>query len=333
SKDAVTLKKWKIQAEELRKMSHQYKRNFGKDERDQRNLLRKEVQRIRKDIRDFCNQVETSWIEKAHVILGTPVGIADLNLDYFHFDHLIIDEGSQLLEPLFWGILPFAKQVVIAGDPFQLPPTLLSQNAQKGALGLSIMERAFKNKVDHSLLNIQYRMPPELIHFSNKEFYDNQLISHIESSEGALCFYDTTGTEAEEQAGESGSLCNPIEVEFIAKIIQNLNLHSISTTIISPYSAQVDLLKSQFPDFKISTIDSFQGQENDVIIFSTVRSNSDGNLGFLKDYRRMNVGLTRAKKKMIVIGDSATLGSDLFFTRFMENVEQLNGYHSCYELI
>lgn len=331
--EATTLKKWKRQADELRKMAHQYKRNFGKDERDQRKLILREVSSLRKEIKGFQKDVERTWLEKAQVIAGTPIGLNDTQPDYFHYDSLLMDEASQCLEPLLWCIQPFAKRVILAGDHCQLPPTILSNESAKLGLNISALERFQKEGEESHLLNTQYRMPPELIAFSNAEFYDNRLLSHQSSDPEALYFYDTVGTEAEEQRDEeSSSTKNPGEVQFISTLIEQQGLSPTNTAIVTPYSAQVELLRAQFKGWKISTVDSFQGQEADNIIISMVRSNDEGKLGFLTDYRRMNVALTRAKKKLFVFGNSALLGTDSFYERMLNKVDELNGYHSCWEL-
>jgi ATP-dependent RNA/DNA helicase IGHMBP2 len=333
SGQAKEIKKMKIRAEELRRMSHQYKRSFGRDERMQRNLLIKEVGSIRKEIKDYRKVVEDKWLSESQVILGTPIGLFDQKLDYGTFDVLIIDEASQCMEPLAWAIIPLGKKIVFAGDPFQLPPTVLSKDAAKQGLGISILERAMKTIPESSFLNLQYRMPPELIAFSNAYFYGNKLNSFHPSAEDSIFFYDTVGTDAQEQFAEnSSSLFNQGEVNFTLKLIEKQGLEKDNTVVISPYSGQVSLLRDNLQKWKVSTIDSYQGQESDNIILSLVRSNSDQTIGFLKDYRRMNVALTRAKKKLFVIGNSSTLATDAFYTSFLDQIEKMGAYHSCWEL-
>lgn len=331
--EAQTLKKWKRQADELRKMAHQYKRNFGKSERDQRKLILREVSSLRKEIKAFQKDIEKTWMQNAQVVAGTPIGLFDTQPDYFSFDSLLMDEASQCLEPLVWCIQPFAKRTILAGDHCQLPPTVLSKEAEKLGLNISALERSQQEKEESFLLNIQYRMPPELMAFSNAEFYNNQLHSALPSDTDALYFYDTVGTEAEEERdSESASTKNSGEVQFISTLIEQQGLSPKNTAIITPYSAQVELLRSQFKGWRISTVDSFQGQESQHIILSTVRSNDEGKLGFLTDYRRMNVALTRAQQKLFIFGNSALMGTDPFYERLLNKVEELNSYHSCWEL-
>ncbi len=328
------LKNLKIRAEQLRKMALQYKRNFGKAEREQRALLFKEVNNIRKEIKTLKKQTEEEWHRKAQVILGTPVAIVDQNYDYLSFDVLIIDEAAQCLEPLAWALFPFVKQVVLAGDPLQLPPTILSQKAKDLGLNISVLERFLKSGFPVYFLPLQYRMPKNIADFSSQYFYDHRLESFLPEQKNALLFYDTAGAGYEEEQGEEGtSLKNEGEAEAMTKIIANEKLAVGDIVAISPYSAQIQLLKEKLgPGIRCSTIDSFQGQEKEVIIISLVRSNDEQNIGFLKDYRRMNVAMTRAKKRLIVIGDSATIGSDPFYAQFLEYVEKENGYRSVWEL-
>ena len=123
------------------------------------------------------------------------------------------------------------------------------------------------------------------------------------------------------------------ELDMVQKIIDSENLEMNSIAFISPYSGQVGLAKSSFSkELLISTIDSFQGQEKEVVIISLVRSNDESKIGFLSDYRRMNVALTRAKEQLFVIGDSSTIGNDPFYVQFLEYMEKINGYRSVWEL-
>ncbi len=334
SQVAKEIKKLKIRSEELRKMANQYKRNFGKAEREQRNLLLNEVKSYRKQIRDIQKYEEEKLLANISVIVGTPVGLYDFHDKNTLYDVLIIDEAGQLIEPLAWTIFPLAERVILAGDPFQLPPTVMSKEAEKEGLGISILERIYPLCKSVFLLDVQYRMPPEIIAFSNHYFYQNKVQSFKSSAFDSICFYDTAGTGFEEEAGEDGgSLMNPGEVQLVQSIIQQqTDLNDI--VVISPYSAQVKMLKESLgQNIKVSTIDSFQGQEAEVIILSLVRSNDTSEIGFLKDYRRMNVALTRAKKQLFVLGDSATLSIDEFYKQFLEYVDQLGGYRSAWELL
>ncbi len=329
------LKKLKIRAEQLRKMALQYKRNFGKAEREQRSLLFKEVNNIRKEIKDLKKQTEAEWHDKAQVILGTPVAIVDQHYDYNSFDVLIIDEAAQCIEPLAWALFPFASKIVLAGDPFQLPPTILSQKASDLGLNISVLERFLPAGFPIYFLPLQYRMPKNIAEFSSQYFYENRLESYKPEMESSLLFYDTAGAGYDEQQGDEGmSLKNEGEALAVAKIIEQENLSHEKIVILSPYSGQISYLRESLDkSIRCSTIDSFQGQEKEIVIISLVRSNADQNIGFLSDYRRMNVAMTRAKEKLILIGDSATLGNDSFYSSFLDYAEKQGAYRSVWELV
>jgi ATP-dependent RNA/DNA helicase IGHMBP2 len=335
SSDLKNLKRLKIQAEQLRKMAHSYKRNFGKSEREQRSLLFKEVNNIRKQIKDIKKSTEETWFDKAQIVLGTPVAIVDQTFDYNHFDVLVIDEAAQCLEPLAWAIFPFGQKIVLAGDPYQLPPTILSQKASELGLNVSILERCLKAKYPVYFLPIQYRMPKNIADFSSNYFYEGRLESFKPSLDSALLFYDTAGAGYDEEKGDQGgSLKNEGEVDAILKIIGLENLNLAKTTVLSPYSGQVALLRDRLEGkIRISTIDSYQGQEQEIVVISLVRSNANQEIGFLKDYRRMNVAMTRAKTRLIIVGDSATLGTDPFYAAFLEYAESQGAYRSVWELV
>lgn len=337
SKESKEIKKLKIKAEELRKMAHQYKRHFGKEERNQRNLLLNEVKKIRTEIKNIRTYFNDILFEKAQVVLGTPIGLNDSLPSKISFDTLFIDEAGQTLEPLAWLIFPYASKWVLAGDPFQLPPTVLSQEANRLGFSQSILEQAIKHTNSVHFLDTQYRMRKSIADFSSDHFYGNKLLTptHLLDINEHILFIDTAGTGFEEATGEDGfSLMNQGELNMINNYLINSNININTSTFISPYSAQIELAKKTFPkELTIRTIDSFQGQESETIIISLVRSNTEAEIGFLKDYRRMNVALTRAKEKLIIIGDSSTLGQDIFYERLLNYVENLNGYRSAWEFI
>lgn len=330
------LKELKKRAEEFRKMALQYKRRFGKAEREQRSLLFKEVKNIRTDIKKTLAYHEDKLYENAQVILGTPIGLMDSHLSKIQFDTLVIDEAAQCLEPLAWCIFPLAKRIVLAGDPFQLPPTVLSREAEKMGLNQSILEVCFKHIPAVYLLNTQYRMRSSIAGFSNHYFYSGQLQTptSLQNHTTHITFMDTAGAGFEETGGMLGhSLQNEGELQAILKLINMDKLAASDIAFISPYSGQVALAKESLPkDIRISTIDSFQGQEYHTVIVSLVRSNDDGQIGFLSDVRRMNVALTRAKERLYVIGDSATLGKHPFYQSFLEYITQHGEHRTVWEL-
>ncbi len=337
AKEHKEIKKLKIRAEELRKLSYQYKRNFGKEEREQRKLLIREVKSLRKEIRDIQDYFDSKLYENADIILGTPIGLKGFLPEDAMFDCLVFDEAGQAIEPLAWVVFPHATSWILAGDPFQLPPTVLSQKAKDLGFDVSILETSFRKCQSIHFLDTQYRMEAPIAEFSNQYFYSGKLKTpEVKQTTGvSLVFIDTAGTGFEEKSGAEGtSLMNEGELTLVEKIMSEYDVSPSDAAFISPYSGQVQLAKNELPnELSISTIDSFQGQEKPVIIVSLVRSNSDGVIGFLKDYRRMNVALTRAKDRLIVIGDSATIGQDPFYAQFLSYAEDVEGYRSAWELM
>lgn len=335
SKQQKEIKQLKIKAEDFRKMALKYKKHFGKAEREQRNLLFKEVKNIRTEIKKLQAYNEEKLYTEASVIAGTPVGLYDAKINQFTFHTLVIDEAGQCIEPLAWCIFPLAEKYVLAGDHLQLPPTVLSHEAARLGLNQSILETAIVSVQPVFLLNTQYRMREAIAGFSGNYFYDDLLLtaSHLKNTGAHIFFIDTAGSGFNEVRGNDGmSLQNKGELQLVQKLIETESLNPLKTAFISPYSGQVAAAKEVLPPvMRISTIDSFQGQEQECIILSLVRSNDDGDIGFLKDYRRMNVAITRAKEQLFVIGDSATIGADPFYNSFLTYIEKYGTYRTVWE--
>jgi predicted DNA helicase len=335
SRQQKEIRQLKIQAEEYRKMALKYKRNFGKAEREQRNLLFKEVKNIRTEIKKLQTYNEEKLFTEADVILGTPVGLADAGIEKIHFNSLVIDEAGQMIEPLAWCIFPLADKYILAGDHWQLPPTVLSQEATRLGLNKSILEWAIASIPSVYLLNIQYRMRASIAGFSAQYFYKGLLQTHesLLDTGPHLTFIDTAGSGYQEKQGSDGmSLQNEGEIAIVQKLLETELPDHQQIAFISPYAGQVTAARELLPkEMRISTIDSFQGQEKEIILLSLVRSNDESEIGFLKDYRRMNVAITRAKEQLYVIGDSATIGGDPFYNAFLTYVEQHGLYRSVWE--
>ena len=335
SKAQKEIKQLKMRAEEFRRMALKYKRNYGKAEREQRNLLFKEVKNIRNEIKKLQAYNEEKLFAEAEVIAGTPIGLYDAKMDQLHFNSLIIDEAGQCIEPLAWCIFPMADKMVLAGDHWQLPPTVLSQEAARLGFNRSILEVAIDHNSHAYLLNTQYRMRAAISGFSSQYFYNSLLktAEHLQNTGSHLVFIDTAGSGFNETRGPDGiSLQNEGELRIVRQLINSGEFNVSDTAFISPYSGQVTVAKEVLPGaMRVSTIDSFQGQEQHSIIVSLVRSNDDGDIGFLKDYRRMNVAITRAKEQLIVIGDSATIGADKFYHEFLTYIEENGTYRTVWE--
>lgn len=349
------LAEYKKRALEYRRMAGKYKRSFGPEEKKQRDLLYKEARSLSQEARILEDFMISDLLEFSEVIVTTLVGTENKYLEKKEFHTVIIDEAAQALEPAAWIPISRAHRVIMAGDPFQLPPTIKSDEARKKGLQITLLEKCIE-KIPSAvhLLNVQYRMNDTIMGFSNQQFYDQKLFSHptvsnrllnlVDEVSPPLEFVDTAGCGFEEKINpETQSLYNEGELEIIKTHWKNLESkleksHSPSVAIISPYREQVRLIEKnihseEFFPGQINTVDAFQGQERDIIYISLVRSNEKGEIGFLSDYRRMNVALTRAKKKLIVIGDSATLGYHPFYESFLRYCEKNNSYFSAWDYL
>lgn len=329
------IKDLRIRAEEFRRMAMKYKRSYGKAEREQRDLLLKEVRAIREEVRRLRGYQEDRLFREADVVAGTPVGLLDARADRYAYDTLVMDEAGQCAEPFAWCVLPLAARAVLAGDHLQLPPTVLSRKAAALGLSTSILETVVKSGCPLTLLDTQYRMRPSIAAFSSERFYGGLLRTApgLGDTGVHVTFIDTAGSGFEEQRGPDGaSLWNEGEAGLLLALIASEVLPADQTALITPYSAQAEAVAPRLPaGMRCSTVDSFQGQEMRHVVVSLVRSNGDGEIGFLKDYRRMNVALTRAKESLFVIGDSATVGNDPFYAAFLTHVERHGAYRTVWE--
>ncbi|MFN4123678.1 MAG: AAA domain-containing protein [Flavobacteriales bacterium] len=349
--DYKSIRQYKRKAEELRQMAGKYKRNFGFDEREQRRLLYKEARNYAEESVRLENHIIQQTLAQAQAVVSTLTGTANKLIEKMQFDTLMIDEAAQALEPACWIAIAKAEKVIFAGDPFQLPPTVKSPEAAQLGLSITLMERLMRMpQAPQHMLTVQYRMNEQIMHFSNQQFYKGKLqanasVAHHQIREfPVLRFVDTAGCGFQEEWNEeTQSYANSGEIKLLEIFLKQLakqEQEHISIGLIAPYKTQVELMKEYFRDrtadwpeswqVSIQTIDAFQGQERDVILISLVRSNEKSEIGFLKDYRRMNVALTRARKSLIVIGDSATVGADLFFKALIDHCEAQHAYESAW---
>jgi superfamily I DNA and/or RNA helicase len=352
------IRRLRKQAAEFRDMAQKYKRSFGRDEREQRKALFTEAKKIMKEVEQTEQYIAEDILSKAQVITATLVGANHYSVRHLRYETIVIDEAAQALEPACWIPILKGQNILLAGDHCQLPPTIKSPDAAKQGLETTLMEKlveAFPSNV--TLLTEQYRMNKVIMGFSSMEFYENKLTAHatvadhlIFENDDPLLFIDTAGTGYEEKVEGTG-ISNPEEADFlisqIEKLVNSLNENNTSSGpvtigVISPYRHQVELLKekvrqsellSGYAGLTVNTIDSFQGQERDVIFISMTRSNTDNMIGFLSELRRMNVAMTRAKKKLVVVGDSGTLSQNKFYADFIQYAEQNNGYKSAWEFM
>ncbi len=337
----------------LRAKASRYTR--AKPEPGERKALRDEAKQMIAEARKLEDLITERLLNSTRIVCATLTGLDQDVLREQQFDWCIVDEASQATEAAAWVPLQISSKLVLAGDPFQLPPTIISPEAEARGFGVSLMERLMKNYGNEisSLLSVQYRMHSEIMEFSSREFYGNFLtasqenaahllsgLDHVIPGELTNCpihFIDTAGAnfeESEELEGESR--LNIKEAQLSQKYVQILldsGVHPAGIGVITPYSAQVrylrDLIKNS--DIEIDSVDGFQGREKEAIIFSMVRSNHESKIGFLGDTRRMNVAMTRARRKLIVIGDSATITVNPFYDRMVTYFESITSYHSVWD--
>jgi len=335
------------QSQELRKSAGKYKRNFSQSEREQRKEFYRHARELNQEARKLEEYLQQRIISEAQVICSTLVGSTSRELRGKRFATVFIDEAGQALEPLTWIAICRAEKVVMAGDPYQLPPVIKSREAMQKGLEITLLEKAINRTSASVMLETQYRMNSLIMGYSNEWFYRGKLHpaegvgTHVLlEGEPALEFIDTAGCGYEEERSEeSSSLKNSGEANLIKTRLEQLyaSLPEIPETgIISPYNDQVKLIAELLAGSGISSIhsvDSFQGQERDLICISMVRSNDRLEIGFLNDYRRMNVAMTRARKKLLIVGDSATLSGDPFYEGLFKYIEEHGWYRSGWELM
>ncbi len=351
------IKRLKKQASEFKNMAHKYKRSFGKAEREQRKALFDEAYKIMKEVDKLEQYITDDLIAKAQIIAATPVGANHYTVRQLRYHTVVIDEAGQALEPACWIPILKAKKVILAGDHCQLPPTIKSDEAARGGLNVTLLEKCIQHHPEAVvLLEEQYRMNETIMGYSSKVFYDDKLIAHESVAQhllfpidAPLAFVDTAGCGFDEKA-ENTSLSNPEEAgllfkhltQFVAELDGHYSKETFPTVaVISPYREQIYELKEQLlhspalqqygDKISVNTIDSFQGQERDIVYISMVRSNDKGVIGFLSDIRRMNVAMTRARKKLVIVGDSATLSRFPFYANFIAYAEKLDAYKSAWE--
>lgn len=349
------LKAVRRQAEEFHRMARKYKRSFGKEEREQRKAMYTEAKKLQQEAGQLSFYISSDILSKAEVIACTLVGAANPVIRDRRYGTVFIDEAAQALEPATWIPILKSRRVVFAGDHCQLPPTIKSYEAAKAGLAETLFEKTIQSTNAASMLCEQYRMNSQIMEFSNRAFYNSELIANssvaqwkLFGDDTAIEFIDTAGTGYfEQQDPESKSTYNKEEAELLKRhydqLFESLCINKIEEAtfgVIAPYKAQVGLLQDLFAEelthnahLSVNTIDSFQGQERDVIYISLTRSNETGEIGFLSDTRRMNVAITRAKKKLVVIGDSATIGNHPFYDSFINYVTEIDAYRSAFEFM
>ena len=313
--------------------------------------VRNRIAKLRHRAEELEVKINAELFNQARVVSCTLVGSNSVLLKGRHFSTLFVDEAGQALEAATWIAVRKADRVVLAGDHCQLPPTIKCYEAERSGLSRTMMERvAMRWPEAVTLLCVQYRMHSDIMKFSSQWFYGGNLVAapDVESRgildyDIAMEWIDTTDMDFAERTVSAGnSRLNTLEGDFfIAELeryvqrigVQRILDERIDFGLISPYKAQVKYLRSKIKksavlkpikqQLSINTIDGFQGQERDVVMISLVRSNDDGRIGFLSDLRRMNVAITRARMKVMIVGDASTLQHHKFYAQLRTYIEQL----------
>jgi len=308
--------------------------------------LRSEAKRVMREAYAQLDLARELIFAEAKVVCVTAAGADAALLHGFQFDRVVLDEATQAVDPWALAVLLAGKRAVLAGDPCQLPPTVIDDGAARAGLSRTLFERMAEQHGERvlRLLDVQYRMHAALMEFPSQSMYQGKLKAAPEASARSLAelgvrddplrtgpsvFLDTAGKGWEEERSEADpSTRNPGQAERVAVEVRRLlarGLPASALGVITPYDAQVRCLRELLRDvceagLEISSVDGFQGREKDAIIVDLVRSNERSDLGFLRDHRRMNVALTRAKCFLLVIGDSATLAGsgDAYYRAFMD---------------
>jgi predicted DNA helicase len=362
--EAREIKRLRKLAFELKKMAFKYKKYYDKSERDQKQAMLKEARSILQQIRQMEQYATDAARDHTQAFVCTLVGAGHALLKDKKFDMVLIDEAGQAPEPATWIPITRADKVVFAGDHCQLPPTIKSKEAARLGLEETLMEKVVERSRPRvkNLLQIQYRMHQKIMGFSSGYFYGGQLKADVsvkektiwpgptDSDTEPLTWIDTAGTGFEEKFHpETSGLSNREEGVLLLRHLEQWlekagtvlikNRNKISVALISPYREQAEWLKKESAglaekygiQIRAGTVDGFQGQEADVVYISLVRSNSRKEIGFLRDTRRMNVAITRAKTKLVVFGDSATISEFRFYEKFLEYVQKEGYYLSAWE--
>ncbi len=343
-------------------------RDFGFEGRQHRRLLREEARMLSQAADDLERFIAEDVLESVQVITSTLVGASNRNIRHLSFETVFIDEAAQALEPGCWIPIAKGQRVILAGDHHQLPPTVKSEKAATDGLRETLFEKCIKRQpATARMLNVQYRMHEQIMAFSSEQFYGGQLEAHhsvryacLEAYDESFApdlpveFIDTAGLGLSEiTIPESRSTANPEEADLLLKQLAQLlkpcdqakhQGDPLTIGVIAPYRAQINYLKDAIEEnealnsllqqrmLSVGTVDSFQGQERDIIAISLTRSNHHGEIGFLADIRRMNVGMTRARRKLLLVGDSSTLGSNAFFMDLLAYVKRIGGYRTACEI-
>ena len=325
------------ETEGMRSKLHDLK---GKD----KGLAHRDINKNYREIRELEQRITDDVLASAEVLCTTNIGAGHFTLSNRKFSVVLIDEATQATEPsALVPIVKGARQLILVGDHRQLPPTVTSQRAEEGGLDIPLFERLLSNGLPAHMLTTQYRMHPTIREFPSARFYENRLEDGCSSSDRPpvagflwpdwdkpVAFVPVHGSEIEEEVGSSRS--NMDEAATVIQIVNDLlspgDLSPEDIGIISPYAGQVRLIRTmidgEIEGLEVKSVDGYQGREKEIIVLSTVRANEAGKVGFLSNYRRLNVALTRAKRGLIVVGDDRTLRNDATWASWLDWISESN---------
>ncbi|MAH91407.1 MAG: hypothetical protein CMA11_06525 [Euryarchaeota archaeon] len=325
------------ETEGMRSKLHDLK---GKD----KGLAHRDINKNYREIRELEQRITDDVLASAEVLCTTNIGAGHFTLSNRKFSIVLIDEATQATEPsALVPIVKGARQLILVGDHRQLPPTVTSQRAEEGGLDIPLFERLLSNGLPAHMLTTQYRMHPTIREFPSARFYENRLEDGCSSSDRPpvagflwpdwdkpVAFVPVHGAEIEEEVGSSRS--NMDEAATVIQIVNDLlspgDLSPEDIGVISPYAGQVRLIRTmidgEIEGLEVKSVDGYQGREKEIIVLSTVRANEAGKVGFLSNYRRLNVALTRAKRGLIVVGDDRTLRNDATWASWLDWISESN---------
>lgn len=320
---------------DVRRDLGEQQRRLQRAPRSERRAQRDELRRLRREQRQLEQAIVQGLLDTAQVVLATATGAADQSLGDRTFDLVVLDEAAQALEAQSWIPLLRGRRAVLAGDHCQLPPTVLSEQAARDGLAVTLFERLMQGPLAAGLgrmLTVQYRMHAAIQAWSSATFYGGALapaaavaghtlpelpgVAATDATRPPLLFLDTAGCGHEESPGdEEGSRDNAGEAAVAVAHVRALleaGVPARDLGVLTPYNAQVQRLRAALAgheELEIGTVDALQGREKEAVVVSLVRSNDRGQVGFLAEMRRLNVALTRARRHLCVVGDSATLAA------------------------
>ncbi|TGM00293.1 AAA domain-containing protein [Leptospira jelokensis] len=344
--DQKQIQNWQTELKAIQKKINSWKRNFGKEEREERNQLRREAKFLLQTIRESESNIRTKLLDASELIVSTFSGFGAEFKKGRQFDYVFVDEATQSVDPGCYMAFFSGKKTFFFGDPKQLA---VNYNHPDHESVNSFLEKVIEGDSGERIifLNKQFRMKPEILGFPNTNYYENKVFTHpdisflhspafteIFGTDSHLLWIDTAGSDSlEGTEGEELSFYNETEVDLIQSFFEK-GLPKDKSVVISPYRGQVEkLIQKSDGKFLTQTIDSFQGRESEIVILSFVRSNPDGEIGFLLNPKRLNVALTRAKSYMILVGDSTTLCVHKEFQDLYNYVEANGEIRSIYEFM